>query len=98
MSKKKEEVLFHYTCKFHLPEILESGYLKLTDSNLIPPDGTLLTEIASKNYKPVVWLTDSLCTDGHGLDGGWTDKKEIKITVRRKPSMKWWRHGRNRTT
>lgn len=91
MSKKKEEVLFHYTCKFHLPEIFKSGYLKLTDSNLIPPDGTLLTEIASKKYKPVVWLTDSDATDGHGLDGSMYDKTEIRIIIKRNPTMKWWR-------
>lgn len=85
------EVLYHYTCVYHLPAIFSTGYLKLTDSNLIAPDGTWETELRSKSYKPVVWLTDSESPDRLGLDSSAADKKEVKITVARKPYMKYWR-------
>ena len=82
------DVLYHYTCVYHLPDILSSGYLKLTDSNLIAPDGTWETELRSKEYKPVVWLTDSESPDRLGLN---EIKKEIKITVAKKDYMIWWK-------
>ena len=85
------EVLYHYTCVYHLPAIFSTGYLKLTDSNLIAPDGTWETELRSKAYKPVVWLTDSESPDRLGLDGSGAEKKEVKITVARKHYMKYWR-------
>lgn len=44
-------VLYHYTSFYYLPKILASGYLKLTESNLIAPDGTWETELKSKKYK-----------------------------------------------
>ena len=84
-------VLYHYTCVYHLSAIFSTGYLKLTDSNLIAPDGTWETELRSKSYKPVVWLTDSESPDRLGLDGSAADKKEVKITVARKPYMKYWK-------
>lgn len=87
----KNNVLFHYTCKEHLPKILKAGYLKLTDSCIIPPDGTLETELRCRAYKPVVWLTDSDCPDHLGLAGSCFDKTEIKITVARRSSMKYWK-------
>lgn len=82
-------VLFHYTCMYHLPAIFSSGYLKLTDSNLIAPDGTWETELRSKAFKPVVWLTDSESPENLGLEGSAKDKYEVKITVARKDSMKY---------
>jgi hypothetical protein len=84
------DVLYHYTSKYHLQLILNDGFLKLTESNLIAPDGTFQTELKSKNYKPVVWLTDSEITGGNGLEGSMADKTEIKITVRKKPDFQWW--------
>lgn len=87
----KNDVLYHYTCKEHLPKILESGYLKKTSSNLKPPKQDFLEELSAVNYKPVVWLTDSDLTDGHGLEGSAYDKTAIKITVIKKPHMKYWR-------
>jgi len=81
-------VLFHYTCIYHLPAILQSGFLKLTDSNLIAPDGTLETELRSKSYKPVVWLTDSNSPEKMGLND---IKMEVKITVARRDYMKYWK-------
>lgn len=90
-SRFPSGVLYHYTCVYHLPAIFSAGYLKLTDSNLIAPDGTIETELRSKTYKPVVWLTDSESPDRLGLDGSAADKKEVTITVARKPYMKYWK-------
>lgn len=84
------EVLYHYTCAYHLSAIFSSGYLKLTSSDIIPPDGTLETEMKAKVYKPVVWLTDSKEPIGQGLEGSAADKKEIKITVAKKDYMEPW--------
>ena len=83
-------VLYHFTCKEHLEEILSSQYLKLTDSNIITPDGTLETERRSQAYKPVVWLTDSEYSNNIGLEGSVVDKTEIKITVLKKDYMVRW--------
>lgn len=81
-------VLFHYTCTCHLTAIFQSGFLKLTDSNLIAPDGTWETEFRSRTYKPVVWLTDDNSPENQGLSDL---KKEIKITVARRDYMKYWK-------
>ena len=58
MSKKitstgSTEVLYHYSCKERLFEILSSGYLKLTCSDIIMPDGTLEAELKAAAYHPV---------------------------------------------
>lgn len=84
------EVLYHYTCVEHLPSIFNNGYLKLTCSDLIAPDGTLETELRCAAFKPVVWLTDSLSPKHMGLDGSVFDKKAIRITVIKKDYMKRW--------
>lgn len=52
-----QKPLYHFTCAYHLPQILQDGYLKLTESNLRYPE---------KMYKPVVWLTTSEKYRRHG--------------------------------
>ena len=94
--------LYHYTSRYQAEQIIESGYLKLTPSNLIKPvdlkkvrreDGIydFVSEI-SDGVKPVVWLTDSLDASGHGLEilKNPDIKKRIRITVSMKESYKWW--------
>lgn len=94
--------LYHYTSRYQAEQIIESGYLKLTPSNLIKPvdlkkvrreDGIydFVSEI-SDGVKPVVWLTDSLDASGHGLENLKNPdvKKRIRITVSMKESYKWW--------
>lgn len=94
--------LYHYTSKHNLEKILNTGYLKLTPSNLIKPtdmkivkreDGSydVVSEI-SDHVKPVVWLTDSLDMSGHGLECGNAPdvKKAIRITIPMKDNYKWW--------
>lgn len=95
MSKKitstgSTEVLYHYSCKERLFEILSSGYLKLTCSDIIMPDGTQRTELKAAAYHPVVWLTDSLSAENMGLDGSAYNKKAIRFTVRKTADMKKW--------
>ena len=79
---KKEKLLFHYTCLYHLPKILDDGYLKLTESNLRIP--------YQEMYKPVVWLTTSNIPEGHGLDNCIADKTEIKFTFSFQKHFKYW--------
>ncbi|MPM10641.1 hypothetical protein SDC9_56974 [bioreactor metagenome] len=102
---KKEDkimkVLYHYTSTYHLPKIMKSGYLKLTDSNLkinFDDEELELKRIQKYNegnlklYKPVVWLTDSEIPNAEDL---WlyndlVDKTCIKITVKKRPHHKKW--------
>lgn len=65
--------LYHYTSKFHLPLILKSGYLKLTQG------------ILNDN---VVWLTTDTA-DGHGLEASCVDKKEIKFILKDIHVISW---------
>ena len=62
----EQKYLYHYTSRYHLKKIMESGYLKLTPSDLIKPvdlkiiryeDGhcSAVSEI-SDHVKPVVWM------------------------------------------
>lgn len=96
MSKRKitvtreNNVLYHFTSVYHAIAIVDSGYLKLTESNLVSPDGTWQTELKSKNYKPVVWLTDSKVPEGLGLSSC-PMKKRIRITVAKRDTMIFWR-------
>lgn len=94
--------LYHYTSRYQAEQIIESGYLKLTPSNLIKPvdlkiikreDGIYdAVSAISDPVKPVVWLTDSLDATGHGLENPKAPdiKKRIRITVPMKESYKWW--------
>lgn len=90
------KTLYHYTCLEHLPKILESGFLKTTESNI---------SIERHDVGPrVVWLTtDPDCKHGHGIGNneayaarnatrlsvevtdelmeGW-DKTRVRFTVR----------------
>ena len=95
------EVLYHFTSKFHLPLILKDGYLHLTESQLRPPtpkeskqlnqdDYSSLDKKAEDLYKPVVWLTNSSQPLDMGLDGSVFNKKEIRLTlIAREHYEKW---------
>lgn len=63
-------VLYHYTSGIHLPEILSSGHLRLTESNI---------EISGAG-PGVVWLTTTIDPGGNGLDGGY-DKGSVRLTI-----------------
>lgn len=94
--------LYHYTSRYQVEQIIESGYLKLTPSNLIKPVDLKIMKLTDGNYdavsaisdpiKPVVWLTSSLDTSGHGIESPHDPnfKKRIRITIPTKDSYKWW--------
>jgi hypothetical protein len=77
--------LYHFTSAFHLPAILESGYLKTVESNV-----SFKREHAGPD---VVWLTTSPTPEaGNGLQGSAVDKSEIRFTVEvDKRSVHKWR-------
>jgi len=79
-----ERVMYHYTSTYHLPMILEDGFLKPTESNL---------RADIENVKNVVWLTDLYepTPYGLGLVGSIVDKSEIRITITRSKKYKFWK-------
>lgn len=91
------EYLYHYTAPQRWEQIKESGYLKLTPSNLLKPknpkmvkqaDGTYVYADETDSYKPVVWFTNLTTPEGHGLIDV---KTEIQIAVElKKEKHIWW--------
>lgn len=75
-------LLYHYTSTYHLQKILESGYLKLTESNL---------RFKEEMYKPCVWLTNSASPEGHGLEGSILNKKAVRIVINMSTKHKKWK-------
>lgn len=83
MSK---DIIYHFTCKFLLPAILQKRYLSLTTSNF---------SIEKLNMFPVVWLTTSPTPENMGLlfennMPDYLNKTHIRIKIRKKPYMKLW--------
>ena len=66
--------LFHYTSLFHLPQILEDGYLKVTESN---------ASMTRTHAAPdVVWLTTNPSPGNEeSLDGCSFSKKQVRFEV-----------------
>jgi hypothetical protein len=84
-------ILQHYTSELHLPLILATGFLKVTESNIGAPQGRD-PEVERRwkdgphgdHYGPdVVWLTNSLRPQGFslGLAGSVADKTMVRISV-----------------
>lgn len=85
-------------------QILESGALKLTPSNLLEPKdmhigvdqfGHKAMVSETDSYKPVVWLTNSDSPDRNGIDSsvGMPDeyvKKRVRFVLEKKPHYEWW--------
>ncbi|MCJ0868119.1 hypothetical protein [Streptomyces sp. AP-93] len=68
-------VLYHYTLVFHLPQILRSGYINVTESNI---------SAGREHAGPdVVWLTAANTADRSGgwYTGSHVDKTAVRITV-----------------
>ena len=92
-------VLYHYTSRYHLEEILKSNYLKLTESNLLPPDKDEIKAMKCGKWKPkpehllhkpVVWLTRSVDGSMTGLEGSKYNKREIRITLNKRKHYEMW--------
>jgi len=83
--------LYHYTSYHHLLEIVASGKLKLTNSNLLEPvnlrieNGNAVSD--TDWYKPVVWLTSREAPTEIGVYFADMpmppehDKRRIRITI-----------------
>ena len=92
-----EKLLYHYTAVLRWNQIKESGYLKLTPSNLLKPknphyikqeDGTLCYADETDSYKPVVWLTSSESPQNHSI--GFM-KEAIQIAIPYdEEKHQWW--------
>lgn len=86
-----KDVLYHYTSYHHMLEIIDSGKLKLTNSNLLFPanprveNGNIVSD--TDLYKPVVWLTSRETPENIGVyfdDNPLPpeyDKRRIRITI-----------------
>lgn len=91
------QLLYHYTAPLRWEQIQNSGYLKLTPSNLLKPknmkkvkmeDGTYNIVDETDSYKPVVWLTNSESPKNHGVGDL---KEEIQIAIQyNKEKHHWW--------
>ena len=80
-------IFYHYTCLEHLEEIVGSGYLKLCESNAIPPSYVVETTVVWLYKKPVtgrgptMLQTQSMAyIDGKYLPVT-VDKTRVEITV-----------------
>ena len=91
-----KEYVYHYTAMVRWLKIQESGYLKLTPSNLLKPvnphfeiqDGVRVFADETDSYKPVVWLTNLDDPTQHGLD---LLKQQIQIAIPYdKKKHIWW--------
>lgn len=91
--------LYHYTTKEHYKEILETGSLHLTPSNLIKPKhlhldaekGAYVDE--TDEYRPVVWLTSDNGASATSL-GNFQDphgkKTDVRISIAKARDMHPW--------
>ena len=80
------KVFYHFTCSFHLPDIMESGFLNLSES---------IFSFEQMEDNPVVWLTASPSPENNGLlfDDNIPDflnKTHIRFTIRSRPYIKQW--------
>lgn len=76
--------LFHFTSEFHLPYILEDGFLKVVESNISPN---------KRNAGPqVVWTTTNIIRDAQGWEqGSIVDKTAVRFTLQvPDEDVFWW--------
>lgn len=103
MSKKKkqEKLLYHYTSKAHLLDILASGYIKRSPSDLVAPT-KLEYDVETNSFvgdtddiRPVVWLTSNPYATQEEL-GTYQQvapekrKDTVRIAVTKTADMKSW--------
>jgi len=87
------EILYHFTSKYHLPLIMKDGFLMLTESNLKEPvPGKKIGNVFDSKdlYKPVVWLSRTADANNCAVMSASVDKSEILITLRERPHYQNW--------
>jgi hypothetical protein len=81
--------LYHFTSLDRLMVIKAEGLLRVTESNV----GSARADLRpyGPHYAPdVVWLTDSIDAQGHGLEiGHRDDKKQVRIEVEVDDAEAW---------
>jgi hypothetical protein len=80
------KMLYHFTSRYHLPFILQSGYLDITESNY---------SFTKAGLYPVVWLTEDYEIDEvkNGLsfgEAGEVSKAEIRFSIPMQPHFERW--------
>ena len=93
MAARTKEIIYHYTCEFHLASIEKSGYLTLTEHSI---------SLSEKPMPPVLWLTTSPTPENNGLKfdnsiPDFFDKTRVRITLRKHPFMQRWVEWHDRT-
>ena len=93
---------YHFTSKRHWQEIQQSGVLKTTCSNLLPPDLETFKIVDGKardknwDYRQVVWLTNQIKSNPTelGLNGVAESKTAVRITIDSNivKNIKRWKH------
>ena len=99
--KKQEKLLYHHTTFGHLLDIIESGYIKRTPSDLTLPKDITIDKAESEwvgdndDYRPVVWLTSSANVTQESLgtvqqvEPAWR-KDVVSIAVRKANDIHSW--------
>lgn len=79
---------YHFTSLHHLPQIRETGTLRVTESNVGSPDSWHSPH--GEHVGPdVVWLLDTPeVTFDHGLSGSGVRKTAVRFTVD-VPALRW---------
>ena len=93
-------LLYHYTTMQHYLEIVVSGQINTTHSELLRPvnlhlnaEGTAWVDEATDDYKPVVWLTcepNAKSEDYGNWDTATESKTEVRIAVEKAKDMYLW--------
>lgn len=81
LAKTPPQWLYHFTSTMHLPAIIQSGNLRLTESNI---------EISGAG-PGVVWLTETTDPGGNGLTTGFKDQVRFTIPANSlRGYLHWW--------
>lgn len=93
---------YHFTSKRHWQEIQESGVIKTTCSNLLPPDLETYKIVDGKardknwGYRQVVWLTNKISPNSMdlGLNYASESKTAVRLTIDtdKVPNIRRWKH------
>jgi hypothetical protein len=82
--------LYHFTSRFHLPNILQDGMLIPTDANLFRTGPSPATPNEPVRGQKVVWLLDEPeAGGGQQANGLYAAKREVRIEVDVPDAQRW---------